>query len=126
MRVTFRCFCAVPGHAGHAGRCYLCLFRAHSRKRLTPGVLVVIGHRDQAITAGRSESLLVTELQARVVVMRLQWFAASYCEAWCNRPLVRLGSNTGWYETRRFVPFGDAFFRSTVEYRRMKMELADF
>lgn len=54
-------------------------------------------------------------------------YAASYCSSkgatvfWCDARL----SSSQWYEKRGLVPFGNTFFKDTVEYTRMKMVLVD-
>ena len=54
-------------------------------------------------------------------------YAASYCSSkgaavlWCDARL----SSSQWYEKRGLIPFGDTFFKDTVEYTRMKMVLMD-
>ncbi|KAF8553665.1 acyl-CoA N-acyltransferase, partial [Imleria badia] len=67
------------------------------------------------------------EFQGQGIGTSLLRYAASYCSSngatifWCD---ARLSSGR-WYERRGLVPFGDTFFKDTVEYTRMKMVLVD-
>ena len=67
------------------------------------------------------------EFQGQGIGTSLMRYAASYCSSkgatvfWCD---ARLSSGQ-WYEKRGLVPFGNTFFKDTVEYTRMKMVLVD-
>ena len=67
------------------------------------------------------------EFQGQGIGTSLLRYAASYCTSkgatvfWCDARL----SSSQWYEKRGLVPFGDTFFKDTVEYTRMKMMLVD-
>lgn len=67
------------------------------------------------------------EFQGQGIGTGLLRYAASYCSSmgaavlWCDARL----SSSQWYEKRGLIPFGDTFFKDTVEYTRMRMELVD-
>lgn len=67
------------------------------------------------------------EFQGQGVGTNLLRYAASYCSSmgatvlWCDARL----SSSKWYEKRGLVPFGDTFFKSSVEYTCMKMVLVN-
>lgn len=67
------------------------------------------------------------EFQGQGIGTSLLRYAASHCSSmgatvlWCDART----SSSGWYEKRGLVPFGGTFFKSTVEYTRMKMVLVD-
>ncbi|KAG6379273.1 hypothetical protein JVT61DRAFT_11728 [Boletus reticuloceps] len=67
------------------------------------------------------------EFQGQGIGTSLLRYAASHCASmgatvlWCDARL----SSSQWYEKRGLVPFGDTFFKATVEYTRMKMVLVN-
>lgn len=67
------------------------------------------------------------EFQGQGIGTSLLRYAASRCSSmgatvfWCDARL----SSSQWYEKRGLVPFGDTFFKDTVEYTRMKTVLVD-
>ncbi|KAG8214847.1 acyl-CoA N-acyltransferase [Butyriboletus roseoflavus] len=67
------------------------------------------------------------EFQGQGIGTSLLRYAASYCASmgaavlWCDARL----SSSRWYEKRGLIPFGDTFFKDTVEYTRMRMGLVD-
>jgi GNAT superfamily N-acetyltransferase len=67
------------------------------------------------------------KFQGQGIGTSLMRYAASYCSSkgatvfWCDARL----SSSQWYEKRGLIPFGDTFFKDTVEYIRMKMVLVD-
>lgn len=67
------------------------------------------------------------EFQGQGIGTSLLRYTASYCSSmgatvlWCDARL----SSSQWYEKRGLIPFGDTFFKDTVEYTRMKMVLVD-
>ncbi|KAF8840631.1 hypothetical protein BDN67DRAFT_968337 [Paxillus ammoniavirescens] len=67
------------------------------------------------------------DFQGRGIGTKLLNYIASYCWGmgakilWCDARL----SSSQWYQKRGLVSFGDSFFKESVEYTRMKMDLVN-
>ncbi|KIJ14981.1 hypothetical protein PAXINDRAFT_163184 [Paxillus involutus ATCC 200175] len=67
------------------------------------------------------------DFQGRGIGTKLLNYLASHCWSmgakilWCDARL----SSSQWYQKRGLVSFGDTFFKESVEYTRMKMDLVN-
>ncbi|KIJ61090.1 hypothetical protein HYDPIDRAFT_31602 [Hydnomerulius pinastri MD-312] len=67
------------------------------------------------------------DFQGRGIGTKLLSFIVPTCSRmgakviWCDARL----STSKWYEKRGFIRFGDPFFKESVEYTRMKMDLVN-
>ncbi|KAF9219146.1 hypothetical protein BS17DRAFT_789897 [Gyrodon lividus] len=79
----------------------------------------------QGISARFRKFACHPEFQDRGIGTKLLNYTASYCWSmgakvlWCDARL----SSSQWYEKRGLVAFGSTFYKESVEYTRMKMDL---